>query len=82
MNTDIFEFIHKTRFEDLPQNVTEMAERCSLDLLGVAAAGRRTPLSEIVTNHSINFFAAGDDIADILLQERPPVRSAPLWPVV
>ena len=66
MNTDIFEFIHKTRFEDLPQNVTEMAERCSLDLLGVAAAGRRTPLSEIVTNHSINFFAAGDAISDIL----------------
>lgn len=41
-------FIHGLKYEDLPAEVVVQAERCLLDLSGVAAAGHRTRLSRIL----------------------------------
>ncbi|WP_010323725.1 MmgE/PrpD family protein [Marinobacterium stanieri] len=41
-------FIHNLTPENLPDNVIDQAQRCLLDLLGVAAAGHRTRLSSIM----------------------------------
>ena len=48
----VSDFIHETDFGDLPQGVRHQARRCFLDLVGVAAAGRATPLSRIVRSHA------------------------------
>lgn len=67
----ILEFIHETRFADLPAGVVAMAERCCLDTLGVAVAGRMTDLSRIITNYAERFHAAvGTDQSDILFSGR------------
>ena len=61
----IFSFIHDTQFDDLPSDVVKMAERCCLDLLGVAVAGRQTELSQIITEHAVSLFGAGKETAII-----------------
>ena len=53
-------FIHDLRSSDLPAPVMAMARRCLLDLIGVAASGRRTDLARIVTNHAARQFGAGE----------------------
>ncbi len=45
---EIIEFIHETRWDDLPDHVRAQARRCLLDTLGAALGGRRTELSRIV----------------------------------
>lgn len=61
----ILSFIHDTKFDDFPSEVVKMAERCCLDLLGVAVAGRQTELSQIITEHAATFFGAGKEAAVI-----------------
>ncbi|WP_120495564.1 MmgE/PrpD family protein [Kiloniella sp. EL199] len=61
----ILSFIHDTTFDDLSSDVVKMAERCCLDLLGVAVAGRQTELSQIITEHAVSLFGAGQEIAPI-----------------
>jgi 2-methylcitrate dehydratase PrpD len=51
-------WIHALRFEHLPPHVVEQAKRCLLDLIGVAAAGARTPLARIVTTFAAAQFGA------------------------
>lgn len=53
-------FIHDLNFTDLPAPVVALARRCLLDLVGVAASGRRTDLARIVTNHAARQFGAGE----------------------
>lgn len=53
-------FIHDLRYRDLPAPVAALARRCLLDLVGVAASGRRTDLARIVTNHAARQFGAGE----------------------
>ncbi|MGI8476790.1 MAG: MmgE/PrpD family protein [Thermomicrobiales bacterium] len=63
------EFIHETRWQDLPESVRSQARRCLLDTLGAAIGGRRTELSRI-----INDFAAaayGGAGATLWLDGRP-----------
>ncbi len=38
----VLDFLHETTANDLPPAVTRQAERCLLDLVGVAAGGRTT----------------------------------------
>jgi 2-methylcitrate dehydratase PrpD len=57
---DVADFIHQLKFKDLPEPVIEHARRCLLDLVGVAASGRRTELARIVTNVAARQFGAGD----------------------
>ena len=42
------EFIHETRWQDLPGHVRNQARRCLLDTIGAALGGRGTELSRIV----------------------------------
>lgn len=44
------EFIHKTSWQQLPEEVQHQARCCLLDTLGAAIGGRRTELSRIVHN--------------------------------
>jgi len=64
--TDIAGFIHATSFEDLPPDVVSTMQRCCLDVLGVAVAGRTTDLSRIITAHARRYFGATEDPADIM----------------
>lgn len=68
--SDAVSFLHECRFSDLPAPVVTMAERCILDLLGVAAAGRRTALSAIVHDFACRHMAAGDRGARLLFDGR------------
>lgn len=53
-------FVHDTGFGDLPAEVVAFAQRCVLDLVGVAAAGRTTTLSSIIGNHAARHFRSGE----------------------
>lgn len=64
--TDIAGFIHATSFEDLPPDVVSTMQRCCLDVLGVAVAGRTTDLSRIITAHVRRSFGTTEDPADIM----------------
>ncbi|MEH6633008.1 MAG: MmgE/PrpD family protein [Halopseudomonas aestusnigri] len=64
-DNNILSFIHDTKFNDLPKDVVAMAERCCLDLIGVAVAGRHTDLAQIITEHATSFFAAGTEVSAI-----------------
>ena len=45
---DVVGFIHDTTWDDLPAAVRRQAQRCLLDTVGAAVAGRQTELSHIV----------------------------------
>jgi 2-methylcitrate dehydratase PrpD len=64
---EIFSFTARCVAGDIPGDVLHQARRCLLDLLGVAAAGRQTALSRIISGHTNIHFAAG-----------PGIRSVPL----
>ena len=48
MAQDIVDFIHDFKLSDAPETTIREAERCVLDLLAVAAGGKKTPNSKIV----------------------------------
>lgn len=68
--TAVIEFVHDTTIADLPESVISFGQRCLLDLLGVAAAGRLTELSGIVHAHARRHFGAGDLAAPMLFDGR------------
>ncbi|SDY72656.1 2-methylcitrate dehydratase PrpD [Modestobacter sp. DSM 44400] len=49
---DVRAFIHGTDPQGLPVDVVHQARRCLLDLIGVAAAGTATALSQILRDHA------------------------------
>ncbi len=59
-------FLHRTQYDDLPEDVQTFAQRCLLDLIGVAVGGTRTKLSRIIRDHAAAHFGAGE-------------QGAPLW---
>ena len=67
---NLTEFIHRLRYRDLPDHVVAQARRCVLDLLGVAAGGTQTPLSQIIRRHAVRHFASHDQEARILFDGR------------
>jgi len=52
------DFIHQSRWQDLPKSTREMAVTCVIDLLGVAASGTSTKLSGIIKQHALEQFAS------------------------
>ena len=56
---DVISFTRDLTFADLPAAVVAQARRCLLDLVGVAASGRRTDLARIVTGHAARQFGSG-----------------------
>ncbi|HEV2677525.1 MAG TPA: MmgE/PrpD family protein, partial [Aliidongia sp.] len=63
-------FIHDLRFEDLPPAVVQQAKRCLLDLIGVAASGRRTDLSRIVHGFAVRQMGSSAGGARLLFDGR------------
>lgn len=57
MTQTLMAFIHDLCVADLPSDVIEQAQRCVLDLVGVAASGRQTKLSGIICDHAAAHFA-------------------------
>lgn len=71
MSQAVYEFANSLRFDDLPAEVQHQAKRCLLDLIGVAASGRETPLSELIHDHAVTQFGAGKKSARLLFDGRP-----------
>jgi 2-methylcitrate dehydratase PrpD len=57
VRTAVVGFIHELAFADLPPSVVEQAKRCLTDLVGVAAAGARTPSALIVRDYAAGHLA-------------------------
>jgi 2-methylcitrate dehydratase PrpD len=72
------DFIHDLTFADLPEEVTRQAKRCLLDLIGVAAAGRRTELSGIVNRFAARHLGAAESAARMIFdgQRASPAGAA------
>jgi 2-methylcitrate dehydratase PrpD len=70
MAVDALSFIHKLDFADLPEAVVLQAQRCLLDLVGVAASGVRTDLARIVCNHALRQFGTAEGGARIMMDGR------------
>ena len=68
--TELLAFVHDTHIADIPAPVQAIGQRCLLDLLGVAAAGRTTALSAIIHDHVVEHFAAGGASAPLLFDGR------------
>lgn len=64
------DFVHDLRYTDLSEDVQAFARRWLLDLIGVAAGGSRTDLSQIIRNHSARQFSAGGNSARMLFDGR------------
>jgi 2-methylcitrate dehydratase PrpD len=56
----LYAFVRETSYETLPLAVRRMAERCLIDLAGTAASGLATSLSQIIRNHAVRGFGAGE----------------------
>ncbi len=70
MPSDVISFIHDVSFDAVPDRVVSWAQRCLLDLVGVAAAGRTTDLSRIVTDHAVAHFGPGATAVPMLFDGR------------
>ena len=66
----LIDFIHQTRYEDLPAHVTAHARRCVLDLLGVAAGGTQTRCSDIIRQHAARHLVGREQEARMLFDGR------------
>lgn len=64
------EFIHDVTFAALPDATVAEAQRCLLDLIGVAAASLSTDLSRIIRDHAADQFGAGGRKASIIFDGR------------
>jgi 2-methylcitrate dehydratase PrpD len=54
--TQVIDFIHDTRFEDIPTEMIHEAVRCLTDTLGVSVGGTQTDLSRIIRSHAAHQF--------------------------
>ncbi|WP_306222499.1 MmgE/PrpD family protein [Bosea beijingensis] len=68
--TDPIDFIHRLSFAQLPAEVRHQARRCLLDLIGVAASGRRTELSRIAHDFAVDHLGSGRKGARLLFDGR------------
>ena len=78
---NVISFLHDVSFDTVPDRVVLWAQRCLLDLVGVAAAGRTTDLSRIITDHAVAHFGAGAKRVPMLFDGRcTPAQSRPPGP--
>ena len=70
MATAPLDFIHDVTFDALPVVTVAEAQRCLLDLIGVAAASLSTDLSRIIRNHAVDHFGPGGRKASIIFDGR------------
>lgn len=57
MSTPVVDFIHDLKWDDAPAAVQAAARMAMLDLLGVAASGTATTLSQLARQHAFDHFA-------------------------
>jgi 2-methylcitrate dehydratase PrpD len=67
---DVCDFVRDYAFRDLPADVVAQAQRCLIDLIGVAAAGSRTRASAIADAYAANQMCGADRDARILFDGR------------
>ena len=70
MPLDINAFIHELDWAGVPTAVQDQTRLCLLDLLGVAASGINTDLSNIIRQHAWNQFGSGESSARMLFDGR------------
>ncbi|MEM7668203.1 MAG: MmgE/PrpD family protein [Pseudomonadota bacterium] len=72
LKTGPVDFIHQMQWTDLPEAAQRMTRLLVLDLLGVSASARVTPLSRIIHDHAARHFGAGEGAgaASILFDDR------------
>jgi 2-methylcitrate dehydratase PrpD len=63
-------FIRALAFEALPLDVVTQAQRCLLDLIGVAAGGSRAPAATVINSYVVSQMASRDFGARLLLDGR------------
>jgi 2-methylcitrate dehydratase PrpD len=68
-------FALETRYADLPASVTAQARRCLLDLVGVAAAGSRTPAARLARAHAASQMRSSEGGARLLFDGRRASRA-------
>jgi len=68
--SDVAEFIRTLQFDAIPRDVIAQAQRCLLDLVGVAAGGSRTPAAAIVNRYAASQMAAVEGGARMLFDGR------------
>ena len=64
------EFVRSVVFRDLPTDVVEQAQRCLIDLIGVAAAGSRAPAAAIADAYAATQMCGAARDARILFDGR------------
>jgi len=57
------------KYEMLPENVIEQAKKCLLDFVGVAIAGKKCPLIDVLL--SFGFQSKGDKNSTVIGREEP-----------
>ena len=62
----VYNFLQRTQYADIPEDVLRFAKRCLVDLLGVATAGTQTKLSHLISEHALSQFGAAGSGASIL----------------
>src|SRR5438876_2213321 len=67
---DASAFVRGIAFRDLPSDVVEQSRRCLLDLIGVAAAGSRTPAAAIANGYAASQLCGSNRDARILFDGR------------
>src|SRR5450759_2491749 len=67
---DLPAFARELKFADLPRDVVAQAQRCLLDLIGVAAAGSRTSTATIVNGFAAAQMCSRDAGARMLFDGR------------
>lgn len=67
---DVPAFVRGLGFDDLPHDVVLQAQRCLIDLIGVAAAGSRTPAAAIAAGYAATQLCGRDRSARIVFDGR------------
>ena len=67
---DVASFVRTLSFDALPRDVVEQAQRCLVDLIGVAAAGSRTRLSAIARGYAVSHLRGRGNEARMLFDGR------------
>jgi 2-methylcitrate dehydratase PrpD len=70
------EFVMKTRYEDLPQDVIELGKKSILDSIGLALAGTRNDTAALVHRYVESLGCRKDDATVIGTSKRYPIRFA------
>jgi 2-methylcitrate dehydratase PrpD len=67
---DLGAFVRGLRFDALPADVVACAQRCLLDLVGVAAAGSQLPSSRLARDHAVAHMGSREREARLLFDGR------------